>query len=280
MSQHGVLRPIGAGTARTLQENEVPDEAMSTSSKNAANPEAAKTTVREFGLSVADFGGIGGRTSGDSFRGFGSLGTATPTGYTRHRKRPADEACFVDDEFRTPESSASSSMDATPTPRPTTLLQTPISTPCGDPKASPAEHNEQSDRLTPISEGRRLRLNETDSSTGSTVQDSDIENKPPGLDQEEVSTPEPAARVMRSPGWVPGRRALELGNVLQELALDVPEELTGQAQAPDSHSPPSSEGSPPKEQREKNLGELLDERIAANEGGRYSFDIYVDPENR
>ena len=55
-------------------------------------------------------------------------------------------------------------------------------------------------------QGRRLRLNETDSSTGSTVQepcchlsqevskawgrvrpqDSDIENKPPGLDQEEA----------------------------------------------------------------------------------------------
>jgi len=122
-----------------------------------------------------------------------------------------------------------------------------------------------------------LQRHDTQNSSNESVsQDSGQENKPPEL-QDEASTPEQRARVVRSPTWTPGRRTAELGNVLQELALDVPEGLSGQGQTPDSSS---SEGSPPKEQRNKNLAELLEERIGNNEGGRYAFEIYVDPENR
>ena len=32
-------------------------------------------------------------------------------------------------------------------------------------------------------------------------------------------TPEPMARVVRSPSWTPGRRTLEIGNVLQETSF-------------------------------------------------------------
>ena len=46
-------------------------------------------------------------------------------------------------------------------------------------------------------------------------------------------------------------RSLPVRHPLAESLRDGGSESNCQAQAPDSHSPPSSEGSPPKEQREK-----------------------------
>ena len=164
---------------------------------------------------------------------------------------------------------------------------------------------------------------------------------------------------MRSPGWVPGAASARVGERAagprpappqkrtetaadQELALDVPEELTGQAPLSQRVSEMEAVKATARRRLQthihlplprdplrrssgrrqcsvsrshmvsqrcactrhwkthavaQNLGELLDERIAANEGGRpgcqlpvasetkfycsrYSFDIYVDPENR
>jgi len=125
------------------------------------------------------------------------------------------------------------------------------------------------------SEGRRLERNDTQGTSGTSISgspDSSKENKRP--DDELEATPEPMARVLRSSSWTPGRRTLELGNVLQELALTVPEELLHQGQTPES---PHSEGSPHQDVQSQNVAEL-DEQMARNE--RHNFEIYIDPENR
>ncbi|CAK9003945.1 unnamed protein product [Durusdinium trenchii] len=249
MRQHGaaIPRPVREarprGLSGTMQENEMPPSKKAAGEANPAqsqpNPALKWRDTRRVGLGFSD---PSSSSLGRSGRAGLALGFGTPPG----RKRPA-EACFVDDEFRTPEREQT--------------------------RSSPAAAPDESITVTPPR--RRYRARESPSSDSRALansEDSSKENKRP--DDELEATPEPMARVLRSSSWTPGRRTLELGNVLQELALTVPEELLHQGQTPES---PHSEGSPHQDVQSQNVAEL-DEQMARNE--RHNFEIYIDPENR
>lgn len=276
------LREAGEGLSGPMQENEVPTvSVLSTKGvtsqvcepKELQPKEPKEQRVRLAGLALGDSSsssGIGGSGQRISQSGFGSSLAAPPAlGYNRQRKRPA-EACFVDDEFRTPDLEPTRSPPGTP-------LDSVARTPPRRRYRAQASPSSVESRAARASEGRRLERNDTQgTSTSVESPDSNKENKAP--DDEQEGTPEPMARVVRSPSWTPGRRTLEIGNVLQELALSVPEELMHQGQTPES---PQSEGSPVPANRQaqsQNLAELLDEQIATS--SRHNFEIYVDPENR
>lgn len=276
------LREAGEGLSGPMQENEVPTvSVLSTKGvtsqvcepKELQPKEPKEQRVRLAGLALGDSSsssGIGGSGQRISQSGFGSSLAAPPAlGYNRQRKRPA-EACFVDDEFRTPDLEPTRSPPGTP-------LDSVARTPPRRRYRAQASPSSVESRAARASEGRRLERNDTQgTSTSVESPDSNKENKAP--DDEQEGTPEPMARVVRSPSRTPGRRTLEIGNVLQELALSVPEELMHQGQTPES---PQSEGSPVPANRQaqsQNLAELLDEQIATS--SRHNFEIYVDPENR
>lgn len=247
-----------------MQENEMPPSKKAAGEANPAqsqpNPALKWRDTRRVGLGFSD---PSSSSLGRSGRAGLALGFGTPPG----RKRPA-EACFVDDEFRTPEreqtrSSPAAAPDESITVTPPRRRYRARESPSSD------------SRALANSEGRRLERNDTQGTSGTSISgspDSSKENKRP--DDELEATPEPMARVLRSSSWTPGRRTLELGNVLQELALTVPEELLHQGQTPES---PHSEGSPHQDVQSQNVAEL-DEQMARNE--RHNFEIYIDPENR
>lgn len=215
--------------------------------------------------------GVGGSSHRISQSGFGSS-LATPSVLGYRQRRLSDEACFVDEEFRT---------DLEPT-RSRTPRQSPardfVATTPPRRRYRAASPSSAESRAAPRSEGRLLQRNDTQGTqTSVDSHDSEKENKDP--DDLQEATPEPMARVIRSPSWTPGRRTLELGNVLQELDLHVPEELMHQGQTPES---PQSEESPvPANRQAQNQtpAEMLEERMA-NTSSRYDFEVYVDPENR
>ncbi|CAJ1434731.1 unnamed protein product [Effrenium voratum] len=187
----------------------------------------------------------GNSSSSVSGRGTLGLGSLVP------RKRPAPEF----EIFHDPDTAATA---ATP-PRNIRYRRQEVSPSSTDSRATPAS----------VSEGRRLQRTDTQGTSMSESMESNQENKPPE-DLEATPEREPPTHLVRSP------EPSGLRTPLRDLQINhLPE--GAQEQTPDS--PPSSQESPERSSVQ-NLAELQEERIARNEGGRYDFTFYVDPENR
>eukprot|EP00931_Biecheleriopsis_adriatica_P047264 TRINITY_DN27220_c0_g1_i1.p1 TRINITY_DN27220_c0_g1~~TRINITY_DN27220_c0_g1_i1.p1 ORF type:complete len:351 (+),score=76.56 TRINITY_DN27220_c0_g1_i1:71-1123(+) len=125
----------------------------------------------------------------------------------------------------------------------------------------------------------------SDSSSSEAESDPDKENQAPDwwaeADAVDIST-----RVLRPPFETPGGESgegeggglREVRAILQELALEVPDELQAQMQE-DNHAD-AADVSDDDGFYSENLAEQLEERIRQNVDGRYDFEIFVDPENR
>ncbi|CAJ1387601.1 unnamed protein product [Effrenium voratum] len=247
--QHGIRPAQGA-----LQENAVPASALRA---KEADKEAGKelreqrSSITACGNSSSSISGqrssitaCGNSSSSVSGRGTLGLGSLVP------RKRPAPEF----EIFHDPDTAATAA-----TPPRNIRYRRQVSPSSTDSRATPAS----------VSEGRRLQRTDTQGTSMSESMESNQENKPPE-DLEATPEREPPTHLVRSP------EPSGLRTPLRDLQINhLPE--GAQEQTPDS--PPSSQESPERSSVQ-NLAELQEERIARNEGGRYDFTFYVDPENR
>ncbi|CAJ1387599.1 unnamed protein product [Effrenium voratum] len=206
--------------------------------------EADKEAGKELREQRSSITACGNSSSSVSGRGTLGLGSLVP------RKRPAPEF----EIFHDPDTAATAA-----TPPRNIRYRRQVSPSSTDSRATPAS----------VSEGRRLQRTDTQGTSMSESMESNQENKPPE-DLEATPEREPPTHLVRSP------EPSGLRTPLRDLQINhLPE--GAQEQTPDS--PPSSQESPERSSVQ-NLAELQEERIARNEGGRYDFTFYVDPENR
>jgi len=206
--------------------------------------EADKEAGKELREQRSSITACGNSSSSVSGRGTLGLGSLVP------RKRPAPEF----EIFHDPDTAATAA-----TPPRNLRYRRQVSPSSTDSRATPAS----------VSEGRRLQRTDTQGTSMSESMESNQENKPPE-DLEATPEREPPTHLVRSP------EPSGLRTPLRDLQINhLPE--GAQEQTPDS--PPSSQESPERS-GVQNLAELQEERIARNEGGRYDFTFYVDPENR
>lgn len=218
---------------------------------------AAGAWSREFGVFVDGSGTDGGLSASPGPRWCGGSGSPRRQLATRGfqsgilsaqsfgRKRPADPSFYVDDEFLDEAESR------------------PAVRPCSTPASSSSAGSDFAFGRQVLSEVRPRLFRDSTPATASegthlddsSISDVDLEDKENDFG--------PVTRGLH----------VEHDRVLRELAVEVSLESKDQLYS-------DVESSDDDYFRSEHLAEQLADRIRRNEGGRYDFEIYVDPESR
>lgn len=215
------------------------------------------------GLAPAPPGALWGARSPQRQRAFGfqAGGLAPGLGFDHHRrKRPVDPTVYVDDEFRDEALERPALRSRTPTSACPGLESTPAASSSAIVGADTAMAWSAPAPTEAATVGLFHRDATPAMSTGAEADDGGAED----VDMEDKEN-EPRASA------VGVAIAAEPSRALREMLLEVPPECK-------EHPYSDIESSEDGDFRSENLAEQLAERVQQNEGDRYHFDVYIDPE--